>query len=156
MKGTFMSKKIKFLLTISIILNFLFVGLLIGSYSKFFFHHWGMKHHFSEVAEKLPPEKQELVKKKMNELRNTHKEKKREIRKTRKEIAEILKAPEFNQQLYDQKISEMHNLYRGKAVYMAETIKELAVQLTPEERKALADMIEKKHKRKYWRERHRD
>lgn len=144
-----MNRKIKFLLIISIILNFLFAGLLIGNTSKKIIHDKDHKNHFLEITKKLPPEKQDLVMKRFHNLKNEHEKTKDEIYKTRTEIAEILKAPEFDQKLYDRKISKMHRLYRGKAKKLAKTIKELAVDFTPEERAVLAEMLEKKHKSKW-------
>lgn len=144
-----MNTKIKLLLTLSIILNFLFVGLLIGNASKNLIHEKDDKNHFLEITKKLPPEKQKLVMEKFDALKSERDETKAQIYKTRMEIAEILKAPEFDQKLYDKKISKMHRLYRGKAKKLANTIKELAIQFTPEERAVLAEMLEKKHKSKW-------
>lgn len=145
-----MNNKIKIALTVSIILNFLFAGLLIGNVSKSFLHDKSDHSSFMEMTEKLPPEKQKLFMERIETLKEEHKKVKQDIRNTKKEIADILRAPDFDEQLYEMKISEMHNLYRGKAKNMANTIKELAVQFTPEEREVLAEMLEKKHK-KHWR-----
>lgn len=145
-----MNNKIKIALTVSIILNFLFAGLLIGNVSKSFLHDKSDHSSFMEMTEKLPPEKQKLFMERIETLKEEHKKVKQDIRNTKKEIADILRAPGFDEQLYEMKISEMHNLYRGKAKNMANTIKELAVQFTPEEREVLAEMLEKKHK-KHWR-----
>ncbi len=144
-----MNSKIKLLLTLSIILNFLFAGLLIGNASKSLVHEKDDKNHFLEITKKLPPEKQKLVMAKFDALKSDRDETREKINKTRMEIAEILKAPEFDQKLYDRKISKMHRLYRGKAKKLAKSIKELAVDFTPEERAVLAEMLEKKHKKKW-------
>lgn len=144
-----MNKKIKLLLILSIILNFLFAGLLIGNASKNLVHDKDDKSHFLEITKKLPPEKQKLVMEKFDELKSDRDETRKKIYETRMEIAQILKAPEFDQRLYDRKISKMHRLYRGKAKKLAKAIKELAVDFTPEERAVLAEMLEKKNKRKW-------
>ncbi|MGH7884899.1 MAG: periplasmic heavy metal sensor [Thermodesulfobacteriota bacterium] len=141
-----MNKKIKFLLIISIILNFLFGGLLIGDISKSYINKQSMKSHFEEITKNLPPEKQKNILKKIQKLKSDHWKNKDEIFRKRMEIAEVLKAAEFNEALYDKKVTEMHDLYREKAKNLAESIKELATQFSPEERAVLAEMFEKKHK----------
>lgn len=145
-----MNNKIKIALTVSVILNFLLAGLLIGNVSKTLFHDKDKYDHFKEMTEKLPGDKQQMVMGRIKSMKEDHKVVKEEIHKTKKEIADILRAPEFDEEMYDKKILEMHNLYRGKARNMANTIKELARDLTPGEREVLAEMIEKKHK-KHWR-----
>lgn len=144
-----MNKKIKLLLTLSIILNFLFVGLLIGNASKDLIHEKDEKKHFLEITKKLPADKKKLVNQKFMELKSEHAKTKEEIYTTRMEIVEILKAPEFDEKLYDRKIRKMHRLYRGKAKKLAKTIKEFAADFTPEERAVLAEMLEKKHNHRW-------
>lgn len=144
-----MNDKIKLVLTVSVILNFLMIGLLIGDISKSLFLKEDKYDHFKEMTEKLPDDKMQMVMERIKSMKEDHKMVKEEILNTKKQIADILRAPEFNEEMYDKKILEMHNLYRGKARNMANTIKELARELTPEEREVLAQMIEKRHK-KHW------
>lgn len=144
-----MSSKIKFILIISIILNFLFAGLLIGHYSKSYMHGYDKHQSFSEFADKLPPEKKEIVMKRMEEVREEKREIKKQIEQVKQELRDIISAPQFDEQLYDQKVNEMHELYRSKAKKIAAVIKEMAKNFTPEEREMLTEFLEnRKHRYK--------
>ncbi len=140
-----MTSNIKIVLAISIILNFLFIGLLVGSFSTRYMYKWGMKHYYPEMSENLSEEKQELVYGKMDELYKKKGEYRERIRKTRSELINIIKAPEFNEALYDNKVNELHGLYREMAVNLAQSIKELARGFTPEERAVLSQFLNKRH-----------
>lgn len=147
-----MSSKIKFIFIVSLILNFLFAGLLIGHYSKSHLHKHGKNAKFSEFAEKLPDEKREFVLDRMNTIHEENRELKDRIREVKEELRDIIRSPEFNEQLYDQKVSEMHELYRTKAKNIAAVIKEMANSFTTEERVMLSDYLEKRkyrHKRNH-------
>lgn len=144
-----MSSKIKFIFIVSLILNFLFAGLLIGHYSKSHLYKYGKNAKFSEFAEKLPDEKREFVLDRMNTIHEENSELKDRIREVKEELRDIISSPEFNEQLYDQKVSEMHELYRTKAKNIAAVIKEMANSFTTEERAMLSDYLEnRKHRHK--------
>lgn len=144
-----MSSKIKFIFIVSLILNFLFAGLLIGHYSKSHMHKYGKDAKFTEFAGKLPEEKRELVLDRMSTIREENRKLKDRIREVKEELREIIRSPEFNEQLYDQKVSEMHELYRTKAKNIAAVIKEMANSFSAEERAMLSDYLEnRKHRHK--------
>lgn len=144
-----MSSKIKFIFIVSLILNFLFAGLLIGHYSKSYMNKHGKDAKFTEFAEKLPDEKREFVLDRMSTIREENRELKDRIREVKEELRDIIRTHEFNEQLYDQKVSEMHELYRTKAKNIAAVIKEMAKNFTTEERAMLSDYLEKrKHRHK--------
>lgn len=151
-----MTSNIKIILAVSIILNFLLIGLILGSFSTRFMHKWGTKDYYPQMVEKLPEDKQELVYQKMDKLYRQKKEHWKKIQKTKSELRDIIKAPEFSETLYDQKINELHGLYRDMAVNLAQSIKELARDFTPEERAVLSEFLNKRHgrdmHRKYERE----
>lgn len=144
-----MSSKIKFILIISLILNFLFAGLLIGHYSRSYLYQHEKDRRFSEFAEKLPAEKKDMVTNRMNAIREENREIRKQIKKVKEELRDIIAAPEFDEQLYDSKVSQMHELYRTKAKNIAAVIKDMAKSFTPEEREMLSDFLEKrKHRHK--------
>lgn len=146
-----MNSKVKIIVAVSIILNFLFIGIILGSFSTRYVYKWGMRQHYPEIVENLPADKQELV---YNEMDKLHKEKRdhwKKIRKTRSELINIIKAPEFNEDLYDKKVDELHNLYREMAVNLAQSIKELARDFTPEERAVLSQFLNKRHRKEFHR-----
>jgi uncharacterized membrane protein len=143
-----MSKKLKILLFISIILNVLLIGVMIGHISTRFLVKKHFKGHFPEISRELPAEKQEMLADAMMKLHRQSSGTKRKIHRVRKEIVEILTAPEFDEQLYDKKVAELHNLHGEMAMGLSEVTKKLAVKFTPSERRVLAEILRRKPHRR--------
>lgn len=148
-KGTIMSKRLKIILFISIIVNVLLIGVVIGHFSTRFLVKKHFKNHFPEISTELPAEKQEML---MDAMMKLHKESrgiKRKIHRVRKEIVKVLTAPEFDEQLYDKKVQELHNLHGEMAKGLSEVTKKLAVKFTASERRVLAEIIKRRpHRRR--------
>ena len=142
-----MSNKIKILLTVSIVLNFFFIGIFIGQFSEDFTKHKRWKDNIEKNVDKLPPEKAELVKKTMWSLHSKTRETKKEIRKTRKNIAKIIQSPEFSETEFDSEIQKLHKLQGQIMSEFAEATKGLASKFRQEERKVIAEILQKKHRR---------
>jgi len=143
-----MSKRLKIILFISIIINVLLIGVVIGHFSTRFLVKKHFKDHFPEISTELPAEKQEML---MDAMIKLHKESrgiKRKIRRVRKEIVKVLTASEFDEQLYDKKVEELHNLHGQMAKSLSEVTKKLAVKFTPSERRVLAEIIKRRPHRR--------
>ena len=138
-----MSNKIKILLIVSVLLNFLLIGITIGYVGKERLHKPVAKKHFPEIFE-LSPEKQEIVKKKMRQLRKETKPTRKKIRSVKAELREILVGEEFDENLYNNKVDELHELHGKMAKSLAVAIREIAPNFTPEEREILAKLLKKK------------
>jgi len=139
-----MSKTVKILLALSIILNVLFVGVAIGMYSHGFKMKVSTRQDLEEVIKNFPPDKQALVTESIKSLREKTKATKKEIRAKRKEVVEVLSAPEFDPALYDTKVDELHSLMDELGNEFAATARDLALNLDQDERKALAEVIMKR------------
>jgi len=136
-----MSKTVKILFTLSIILNVLFAGVVIGMYSHGFKMKVSMRQDLEEVIKEFPPDKQALVTESIESLREKTKATKKEIRVKRKEIVAILSAPDFDPALYDRKVAELHSLMDKLGNEFADTARDLALNLDQDERKALSGII---------------
>ncbi len=144
-----MSKRLKIILFISIIVNVLLIGVVIGHFSTRFLAKKHFKDHFPEISTELPVEKQEMLREAMTNLHKESRGIKRKIHKVRKQIVKILTAPEFNEQLYDKKVQELHNLHGEMAKGLSDVTKKLAVKFTPSERRVLAEIIKRRpHRRR--------
>ena len=144
-----MSKRLKIILFISIIINVLLIGVVIGHFSTRFLAKKHFKDHFPEISTELPAEKQEMLMDAMMKLHKESRNTKRKIRRVRKEIVKVLTAPEFDEQLYDKKVQELHNLHGEMAKGLSDVTKKLAVKFTPSERRVLAEIIKRKpHRRR--------
>jgi len=145
-----MSRNIKIVLTASIILNVLFLGILIGLFSDDFKKHKNMRSQMHSSIDKLPKEKAKLVKKTMRSLHKETKKTRKQVRKTRKNINNIISAPEFDESAYDAEIKNLQELQAEIMKKFGKVTKELALQLEQDERKVIAELLKKrtfKHKR---------
>jgi uncharacterized membrane protein len=143
-----MSKRLKILVFVSLIINILLIGVVIGHFSTRYFVKKHFKGHFPEISTELSAEKQEMLTDAMIKHHTESRDTKRKIRRVREEIVKILTAPEFNEQLYDKKVAELHDLHGQMAKGLAEATKKLAVKFTPAERRVLAQILKRKPHRR--------
>lgn len=136
-----MSKSLKIFLAVSVLLNVLLIGVLIGTFSHTIL--WRMekgKRTFTLVKE-LPPDKREKVLETMKKMGKESRRTRKKIKKVRDEVINIFSAPEFDAELFDRKVAEMHALMGELTDDIAEETKKMALELSPEERKEIADTI---------------
>lgn len=144
-----MSKGLKVIFIISILLNFLFIGLTIGHFSKRAAY-WGkMRAEIHETIGSLPEEKQQMIFGTMNELKRKTRGTKREVEKTRRELIETLTAENFDPVRFEEEARELHNLLGVLTMEMAYTVSELAQNLDREEREALSAFIEEMRRHRH-------
>ncbi len=144
-----MSKGLKVIFIISILLNFLFIGLTIGHFSKRAAMMGKMRANMTEVLGSLPEEKREIILGTMKELRRETRGTKMKVEKTRRELIETLTAENFDPERFEQDARELHDLLGVLTMDMAYTVSELAQNLDREERVALSEFIEEMRKHRH-------
>lgn len=135
-----MSKSIKWILAISLILNVLFVGIEIGRFT----HQLpprGFDPIGSENLKKLPPEKRKQYEAMMDSIDSEKQKTFPKMDAIRKEIIAILEAPEFDEVTYKEKFKEMGAIFTADKARMVEETANLAKQFTQEERSLLAERL---------------
>jgi len=145
-----MSNRVKAFLTVSLVLNVLFIGILIGSLSGDFKEHRKMRADMHSSIDNLPEEKAKLVKKTMRNLHKETKKTRKQVRKTRKNINQIISAPEFDVSAYDAEIKKLQDLQAEIMDKFGKATKELALQMEQDEREVIAELLKKrtfKHRR---------
>ena len=140
-----MSKMLKIVFTISIILNVLFFGLLIGHFSHRISMHPLFKGNIIETIQNLPPNKRELVFKTIKDLKTETQSTKDEIEDNRNQILETLTAPEFDTERFEKQVKDLHLNFEELTTELSKAIIRLAQNLNQEERKALAEIIVRQH-----------
>ena len=144
-----MSKKIKIILTVSVVLNVLLIGVLVGMSADEYKDHRNKRAEFRSAVDKLPPEKSKLVKKTMRGLHKETRKTRNELKKTRKKINKIISAPEFDESAYDVEIENLKRLQSEIMTKFGQVTKELAAQLGQEERKVIAELLKKRTFKKH-------
>jgi uncharacterized membrane protein len=136
-----MSKGLKIFLTVSVLLNVLLVGVLIGTFSHTVL--WRMergKRAFSFIKE-LPPPKREMVFETMKKMKKDSRENRKKIKAARDEVIDAFAAPEFDAARFDRSVAALHALMEQLTDDIAEETKKIALELSPEERKEIADTM---------------
>lgn len=139
-----MSKGLKIFLAVSVLLNVLLLGILIGTFSHTFVGRMEKGKRALMFLKDLPPEKRDMVIETMKEMKKESRETRKEIRKKRDEVLDVFSAPEFDAELFDRKVAEMHALMGEVTSEIAGETKKIAAELNHEERKAIADMIRRR------------
>jgi len=140
-----MSRKLKTFVVCSVLLNLLLAGVIVG-HTAFRMHppHGGAgwKPDLSAI-ETLPADKQDLVRKTLDKVREDGDTLRTQVRNTQEETSRILSAENFDETAYDAQVQKMHELHQQRRQIMADAFKNLAKQLNAEERKVLAEMVRK-------------
>jgi len=129
-----MSKKMKVIFTISIILNVLFIGLMVGHFQK-------MKKHadWHQVKETLAPETRDILKDTFKDRWKDMRAAFKEMRENKQAMKDVLTAEDFDPTAYDavaEKMIEFNGTFMQGRI---EAIKEVFAKLPQEERLKLAD-----------------
>lgn len=134
-----MKKGIKTLFTVSLFLNVLFCGIIIGHVSNKFLI---KKQSFSNDLS-LSEDKKKLF---FNTMETIHKENRKlheKMRAIRQNTLEILVASEFDEKSYQNEINKLHKLRIEIMQKLSYAIKELAKDFTQAERTALAEHLKR-------------
>ncbi len=127
-----MSKTLKIIFTISILLNLLMAGVIIGHAAK----KW-KESDWYEVKDQLQPETRELMR---QAFRSGFKEVRplfREARQKRNELSQILSAEEFDGQAYDRVSEDLMDIESRMFAHRYGVVKDISEQLPAAERKIL-------------------
>ncbi len=136
-----MGKRIKILIGVSLLLNVLLIGVVIGILSHRLFRDDFPRRHPLDFAGKLPADKEELFLETMEKVHLDTREVRRQIDETRDKVLAILGAPDFDEASYQVETAKMDRLHGLIMQRFAEAAKELAKQFTREERKIFAEFL---------------
>lgn len=132
-----MTRNIKFFIIVSVMLNVVLGGLVIGHAS----HRFG--HAMPQAMSSLPPEKQAEFRDAMKKVHGEEGSGWKDVRTSREKIAGILTAPAFDKAAYMAEVEKMQAQRSKKWKQMANAIAGLAEHWSQQERKALAEMLQR-------------
>ena len=136
-----MSKTVKIAIILSVVLNILLIGFILGNVSHRFFIPNSFHEKPQDISVNLPPDKKELFLNTMQKIRSENRAVKQQIRDARRKIFSILTSPQFDEDLYTSETEKLHLLRGLMMKRFSNAAKELAKQLNQEERKALAEHL---------------
>jgi uncharacterized membrane protein len=136
-----MSKGLKIFIAVSVLLNVLLLGIVIGTFSHTFVGRMEKGKRALMFLKDLPPEKRDMVIETMKDMKKESRETRKKIKQKKNEVIDVFSAPEFDSKLFDRKVAEMHALMGEVTAGIADETKKIAAELNHEERKAIADII---------------
>lgn len=144
-----MTKRFKIILTISILLNLLFIGLAGGVTVKRSFYGPG---EFGKPGwmKDLEPETRHLMARSFQQGKKEMKPHVTRLRQVKKDLARILKADEFDAEAYRAKSKEMGEIFAEMGQYRVEAMITVNEQLSQDERKKLAKRFERGGRKGGW------
>lgn len=138
-----MSKGLKIFLAVSVLLNVLLAGILIGAFSHTMLWRMEKGKRAFMFARSLPPAKRDMLLESMMKMKNESRETRKKIRKARDEVIDAFSAPEFDPERFDSSVAALHALMRELTDEIAGETKKIALELSPEERKQIADTMKR-------------
>lgn len=96
-----------------------------------------------QTISKFSPEKQELIRGALKDMREGRKENRDEMRKISEEIKTTLTAPTFNKDAYLKAQAKLDAFFKAQSDKRAAIVADVAGKLSLEERKALVELMPK-------------
>ena len=133
-----MSKSLKIIFTLSIILNVLLLGVIAGhTYKK-----WN-DDPIEQAMDEMSPEGRNIVARKIQAAFREGRDEMRSMRQSKKQLQSLLTAEEFDASAFEEEALKLHELIKEKGFKRIEITKELAQELSLEDRKVLAKRFSK-------------
>lgn len=132
-----MTRTVKILFTISVLLNVLLLGASAGLALKMSHKPW------HKMPDNLSPETQNLMERSFQESRNEMQPTIEDMKEARADLARVFSAPSFDEAQFDRAVDQMMTAQRQLMQKRFEATKEMAQQLSQEEREKLAEVLSK-------------
>ncbi|SLN22350.1 hypothetical protein ROA7450_00830 [Roseovarius albus] len=137
-------------LVASLALNLLFVGAVGSAFLK---HGKGHKHHagFSKMGgpltHALSPEDKKKVRKKLHEAYEKNGAGFRQYKEEKAKLIAVLNVEPFDVEAARTHLDQMHDVVSSRLLQGREVLLERLVEMSPEERSAFAERLQKRHKK---------
>ena len=136
-----MSKTGKLAFVASLVLNLLLLGVILGQVPRASTPPSGRDQRREEALKKLPEPLQTRLREKFAEVRASGDPYRQQMDQARAETLRLLSAEPFDAAAYDAQLQKMEALRVEIVKSMGQRIRQQAKDLTPEERRALAEVL---------------
>jgi uncharacterized membrane protein len=137
-----MTKAVKLAFLASLVLNLLLLGVLLGQVPR------GLEvtpptrqQRMEEALKKVPEPTQSRFREKFAQIRTFSGPLRQQIDEARAETLRLLSAEPFDEAAYDRQVSKIEELRGAMFKRMGQSMKQTAKELSPEERRMLADLL---------------
>ncbi len=134
-----MSKTVKLVFLVSLVLNILLVGVLLGRLPRDV--GFDRQQRLEQALKDLPEPTQTRFREKFKQMRAAGDPLRDQIRLAREETLNIFTADPFDEAAYDRHVSQIDELQLQMFKRMGQVVKEIAKELPPEERRLFAQIL---------------
>lgn len=138
-----MNKKLKFLFLVSILLNVLLGGVLLGELPRRLDTSLSRQEQMDNAVKELPEPIRSRFRNKMEQARKDAEPMRQQIQEARNEALRVFTAEPFDEAAYDRQVSKISELRLKLAKHMATNVKKAAKELSSEQRRALAETFKR-------------
>jgi uncharacterized membrane protein len=151
-----MNKKMKIFISLSVLLNVLLVGIVIGAATGGFakshmergHNASGMEQRLVGILEVLPPEKNKEFSQRISNLKALKRTDKMHMKSARKNVMQVFEQEPFDKIAYQQAVQGLNHLHQAQMEIRVNLMADMAEYLSPKERKQLSRLIMKRGGRK--------
>lgn len=136
-----MNRRIKIALAISVVLNVLLAGMLLGDVSHSYIAPAVTAFNLETQLAQLPQDKRALFDTIMKPAKQKMDDERAQIDSAKKEAIRILKTEPFNKEAYLTQTQHINDMHVEMKHHLAESVAELAQHLSLAERTALAEIV---------------
>jgi uncharacterized membrane protein len=136
-----MNRGVRSALAISVVVNVLLAGVLLGNVSQRYIAPAAKSFDVAAALGRLPSDKRSLYETIMGKAKQNMDAARKQIDETKKQAIAILKTEPFDEQAYMAQVQKIGGMIVEMKKHLAESVVELAKQLTGEERAVLADIV---------------
>jgi len=134
-----MSKTVKLVFLVSLVLNILLVGVLLGRLPRDV--GFDRQQRLEQALKDLPEPTQTRFREKFKQMRAAGDPQRDQIRLAREETLRILSADPFDEAAYDRHVSQIDDLQLQMFKKMGQVVKEIANELPLEERRLFVQIL---------------
>jgi uncharacterized membrane protein len=136
-----MTKTVKLMFLASLVLNLVLLGVILGHAPRGLETTPTRQQRMEERLKTLPEPAQSRLREKFTQIRAAAEPLRRQIDEARAETIRLLGAEPFDEAAYDREVSKIEELRAEMSKRMGQAIKQTPKELSPEERRMLADML---------------
>jgi uncharacterized membrane protein len=136
-----MSKAAKLIFVASLVLNLLLLGVILGQVPRASTPPPGRQQRMEEALKKLPEPTQSRFREKFAEIRAAGDPQRGQIDEARAETLRLLSTEPFDEAAYDRQVRKIEELRAEMFKSMGQLIKQTAKELSPEDRRMLAEIL---------------
>jgi uncharacterized membrane protein len=136
-----MNKTLKVLFLVSLILNVLLVGVLMGQLPRRLERGSFREQRMEQALRDLPQPMQTRLREKFKQMRAASDPLRDQLRVAREQTLSTLSAEPFDEAAYDRQVSKIHELQLQMFKKMGQVVKEIAKELSVEERRNFAQIL---------------